>query len=113
MGFKQPVQLRQNTKQQSGEIMVADVADVAGGHDQKLGGSAVLEMTTEEISILTEDYPSIAVGNGANQVVGAAIPLWKIKGVEDVATQSFQRPNESLRQLGIQQDPHAETGSIR
>jgi hypothetical protein len=30
-------------------------------------------MTTEEISILTEDYPSIAVGNGANQVVGAAI----------------------------------------
>ena len=30
MGFKQPVQLRQNTKQQSGEILVADVA---GGHD--------------------------------------------------------------------------------
>jgi hypothetical protein len=33
--------------------------------------------------------------------------------VEDVATQSFQRLNERLRQLGIQQDPHAETGSIR
>ena len=26
MGFKQPVQLRQNTKQQSSEILVADVA---------------------------------------------------------------------------------------
>jgi len=50
-------------------------------------------MTTDEISILTEDYPSIAVGNGGNQVVGGAIPLWKIKGVEDVATQLFQRPN--------------------
>jgi hypothetical protein len=50
-------------------------------------------MTTDEISILTEDYPSIAVGNGTNQVVGGAIALWKIKGVEDVATQLFQRPN--------------------
>jgi hypothetical protein len=30
--------------------------------------------------------------------------------VEDVATQLFQRPNERLRQLGIQQDAHAETG---
>ena len=70
-------------------------------------------MTTEEISILTEDHPSIAVGNGGNQVVGGAIPLWKIKAVEDIATQLFQRLNERLRQLGIQQDPHAETGSIR
>ena len=89
------------------------VANVAGGHDQKPCGCAVQKMTTDEISILTEDYPSIAVGNGANQVVGAAIPLWKIKGMEDIATQLFQRPNERLRQLGIQQDPHAETGSIR
>jgi hypothetical protein len=110
MGFKQPVQLRQNTKQQSGEIQVANVTS---GHDQKLGGSAAQEMTSDEISILTEDYPSIAVGNGTNQVVGGAIALWKIKGVEDIATQLFQRPNERLRQLGIQQDPHAETGSIR
>jgi hypothetical protein len=110
MGFKQPVQLRQNTKQQSGEILVANVAS---GHDQKFGGSAAQKMTSDEISILAEDYPSIAVGNGANQIVGGAIPLWKIKGLEDVATQLFQRPNERLRQLGIQQNPHAETGSIR
>jgi hypothetical protein len=70
-------------------------------------------MTSDEISILTEDYSSIPVGNGANQVVGGAIPLRKITGVEDIATQLFQRPNERLRQLGIQQNPHAETGSIR
>lgn len=49
------------------------VANVASGHDQKFGGSAAQKMTEDEISILTEDYSSIAVGNGANPVVGAAI----------------------------------------
>ncbi len=70
-------------------------------------------MTTDEISILTKDYPSIAVCNGANQVVGAAISIKQIKGVQDVATPLFQRPNERSRQLGIQQDPHAERRSTR
>jgi len=110
MGFKQPVQLRQNTKQQSGEILVADVAS---GHKQKSGGSAAQEMTADEISILTEDNSPIAVGNGGNHVVGAAIPISQIKGVQDVATQLFQRPNERSWQLGIQQDPHAERRSTR
>jgi hypothetical protein len=72
------------------------------GHGLQTAGSAPAEHEAAD-----------AVGNGANQVVGGAIPLWKIKGVEDIATQLFQRPNERLRQLGIQQDPHAEMGSIR
>ena len=110
MGFKQPVQLRQNTKQQGGEILVPNVAR---GHKQKPGGSAAQEMTTDEIRILAKDDSPIAVGKGGNHVVGAAIPIRQIKGVQDVATKLFQRPNERSWQLGIQQDPHAERRSTR
>ena len=72
MGFKLPVQLRQNTKQQGGEFLVPIVA---GGHDQKPCGSAAQEMTTDEIRILAKDNSLIAVGNGGNHAVGAAIAI--------------------------------------
>jgi ATP-dependent protease HslVU (ClpYQ) peptidase subunit len=75
--------------------------------------SAAQEMTADEISILAEDNSTIAVGNGGNHAVGAAISIWQIKGVQDVASQSLQRPNKRSRQLGIQQDPHAERRSTR
>ena len=60
------------TKQQSGEILVADVTR---GHKQKPGGSAAQEMTADDICILTGDNPPSDVVNGGNHVVGAKIPV--------------------------------------
>jgi hypothetical protein len=83
------------------------------GNDQKPGGSAAQEMTADEISILAEDNPPITVGNRRDHIVAAAIPVGQVKSMQDIATQSFQRPNERSRQLGVQQDPHAERSSTR
>lgn len=81
--------------------------------NQEPGGSASQKMTANKISILAEDNALITICNGAYLVIGAAIPFRQIKGMPGVASQSFQRPNDRSRQLGIQQDRHAERGSIR
>ena len=70
-------------------------------------------MPVATISILAEENTLNTIRDGGNHLIGAAIACWQIMGMQNVASQCLQRPNERSRQLGIQQDFHAERGSMR
>ncbi len=93
--------------------MVDLVADVASGHDQQPGRATAQEMTPNEIIILTKHHPSIAIGDGRDRQVGAAITLRQIKRMQHITTHWLQLLHERSRQLGIQQDLHAGRISTR
>ena len=89
------------------------VADVASGQDHQPGRATAQEMTLNEIIIFTEHHSSIAIGDGSDRQVRAAIPLRKIKRLKHITTQWLQVLHERSRQLGIQRDHHAGRISTR
>ena len=89
------------------------VGNVAGGNQQELAGLAAQEKPGDKIPVLGDDDTVFRIGQGNDHVVRCAVAGGQVEGVDGVVAGRGQLANEVARELGIHQEFHGRTGSMR
>lgn len=89
------------------------VAQVASADPHKMSRSVPQDVRLDEIRVLGDDDPALALRPLHDLIVGGGIPLGQVEGVSGIHPLPQQPSCEPAGELGIDQEVHAARGWMR